>query len=496
MAEVNKPKGALLKLGVLAALLAGGTLVAALTPLGEYLSRDGVGQAIDWLRASRSAPLFYIAAYAAATALAIPGSILTLAGGAMFGVVGGSLYTTIGANIGANAAFGVARFLGRDGVQRLAGSRLDALDRATENHGFRGLLTLRLIPAVPFNALNFGSGLTSVGWKTYASATAIGIFPGTVVYTMFADALLAGSQEASREALVRVLFSGALLVLLSFLPAIVRRVGLQIPGKAVPMLAAWAAIGASAPLSPAQGQQLPSHEQFTGVLVEVVRQPNVDYGRLVELRGDLDAYLAVLAGVDRAAVDSATRDEQLAFWINAYNACMLKLVADHYPIARDGRILSRLKNTVAGRPANSVWQIPDVFATAHCRIAGEERSQDDIEHGIVRPMGDPRIHFAVNCAARSCPVLWPDAYEAGTIEEQLDRAVLRLVQTDAHFTVDGSTVRLNKVLDWFQDDFGGVDGLRAFFSPFVPEATATLLANPDTRIDFFEYDWTLNDIGN
>ena len=158
-----------------------------------------MGQGIEWLRASRAAPLLYIAIYAAATALAIPGSILTLAGGAMFGLVGGTIYTTIGANIGANAAFGVGRFLGRDGIRRLAGDRLDALDRATENHGFRGLLTLRLIPAVPFNALNFGSGLTSIGWSTYAAATAVGIFPGTVVYTMFADALLAGSQGASRR---------------------------------------------------------------------------------------------------------------------------------------------------------------------------------------------------------------------------------------------------------------------------------------------------------
>jgi uncharacterized membrane protein YdjX (TVP38/TMEM64 family) len=494
MAEMTKGTNGLLKLGLLAALIVGGALAAAFTPLGEYLSRDGVGQAIEWLRASRAAPLLYIAIYAAATALAIPGSILTLAGGAMFGVVGGTLYTTIGANIGANAAFGIARFLGRDGIRGLAG-RLDGLDRATENHGFRGLLTLRLIPAVPFNALNFGSGLTSIRWPTYAGATAVGIFPGTVVYTMFADALLAGSQEASREALLRVLLSGALLIVLSFLPTIARKIGIRVPGALTAVVGAMIAVQVAGPAS-LTAQELPSHDAFSAVLSEVVQQPSVDYGRLVELKGELDAYIETLSGVQQATVEAASREEQLAFWINAYNACMLRLVAANYPIQKAGGLFSSLKNTIAGRPANSVWQISDVFSRKHCRIAGADRSQDDIEHGIVRPMGEPRIHFAVNCAAISCPVLWPEAYEAEELDAQLDRAVSHLVATDVHFAVEGSTVRLNKVLDWFNDDFGGIDGLRTFFGPYLSPAAAAHLADPGTSIEFFEYDWTLNDIGN
>jgi uncharacterized membrane protein YdjX (TVP38/TMEM64 family) len=216
-------RGPLLRLALLAGLVIAGGLLAALTPVGDYLTRDGVGEAAVWLRASRAAPLLYIAAYVTATVFAMPGSVLTLAGGAMFGAAKGTLYTTIAANLGANAAFAVSRFLGRDGIRRLAGNRIEALDRATENHGFRGLLTLRLIPAVPFNALNFGSGMSSLKWGTYALATAIGILPGTVVYTFFADALLEGSQEASRGALIRVLASGAMLVALSFLPAALGR---------------------------------------------------------------------------------------------------------------------------------------------------------------------------------------------------------------------------------------------------------------------------------
>jgi hypothetical protein len=175
---------------------------------------------------------------------------------------------------------------------------------------------------------------------------------------------------------------------------------------------------------------------------------------------------------------------------------MLRLVVDNYPIEKDGRLLARLTNRVAGRPANSVWQIPNVFDGKHCRVARQERSQDEIEHGFIRPMGDPRIHFAVNCAAKSCPELWPEAYSAATLDEQLDRAVEHLVANAAHFRVEeGSTVRLNKVLDWYRDDFGGVEGLRTFLTRYVDEATATVLGDARTKIEFSEYDWTLNDIG-
>jgi uncharacterized membrane protein YdjX (TVP38/TMEM64 family) len=497
-AAATASTSALLKLALLVTLFVGGALAVALTPLGSYLSREGVGQAIGWLRGSTSAPLLYIGIYAIATALAIPGSVLTLAGGAMFGVLWGTVYTTIAANIGANLAFGVGRFLGREGVERLAGARLQALDRATASHGFRGLLTLRLIPAVPFNALNFGSGLTAIRWPTYAMATAIGIFPGTLVYTMFADALLAGSQEASREAFARVLLSGALLVLLSFLPAIARRIGMRLPGTAVMVvsLAALGGEGSTAGLGPAEAraQEVPTHAAFSAVLRDVVHQPLVDYQAVVDAQPALRAYLGTLAATSLEAVTAASREEQLAFWINAYNACMLQLVADHYPIEKDGNVFARIKNSVAGRPANSVWQIPDVFTRSHCRVAGKERSQDELEHEIIRPMGEPRIHFAVNCAAQSCPVLWPEAYEAATLEAQLDRAVEHLVADERHFVAEASVVRLNKVLDWFKEDFGGEEGLRSFFAPYLSQDAARILTDPDTRLEFFDYDWTLNDV--
>ena len=264
---------------------------------------------------------------------------------------------------------------------------------------------------------------------------------------------------------------------------------------------------ASIPLGPgdlsgqAGGREamLPDHTPFTRVLQQVVRGPLVDYAGLVEFRGDLDRYIASLGATAPATLEASPRDAQLAFWINAYNACMLKLVTDHYPIQRGGAgLFGSIRNLVAGYPANSVWQIREVFSRHHCRVAGAQRSQDEIEHEIIRPrFNEPRIHFAVNCAAQSCPVLWPEAYEADRLDAQLDRAVRQLMSGSAHFRIDrGSTptLHLNRVLDWYQEDFGGVDGVRTFFADYVTGPDRDLLLDNRTQVAFFEYDWTLNDL--
>ncbi len=493
--EARGDSRALVKLLLLGIILVAGFLAVRVTPLGDLLTRHGVTSSLQQLRGSVWGPLFFIALYAGATALAIPGSILTLAGGAIFGVFWGTVFNSIAANIGANLAFLTARLLGREGVERLSGGRLEKLDRATREHGFKGLLTLRLIPLVPFNALNFGSGLTAISWPAYAVATLIGIFPGTVVYTNFADALLQGSQEASREALIRVAISGALLILLSMVPAILRRLRVRVPGSVALVLVAltWPS-GADAQGTSAS---LRDHALFTELLSAHVEMPRVDYRGLQADAASLELYLVGLAATDPDELAAAPTDVRLAFWINAYNACMLKQVVDHYPIQKAGGLINAVKNTVTGRPANSVWQIDNVFTRPFCNVAGQARSQDEIEHEIIRPMGDPRIHFAVNCAARSCPPLLDEAYVADRLDDQLDAAVRRLTEDDEHLRLergDDPGVRLNKVLDWYKEDFGGDEGLKRFLAPYVPEADRGFVEDAGTRVRYFEYDWTLNDV--
>ena len=499
----RRSRGPIFKLGALVLLIVAGYLVATRTPLGSYLTREGIFEVVNWLRGHTWAPVIFVAIYATATALAVPGTILTLGGGAIFGFWWGTLLNFTAANIGANAAFAIARALGRDGVRHLMGNdsgALEKLDGVVKRHGFQGLLTLRLIPLVPFNALNFGSGLMPLRWRTYALATLIGILPGTAVYTFFADALLQGSQDASRDALVRVMIAGLLLVLLSFLPALLKRLGVRLPGMtavvALVALASGITGTGSVRAQAGNGGQLPDHGAFTEVLVPVVVGSMVDYERLAADRSGLDAYIAGLEATDPSALRGASEDDQLAFWINAYNACMLKRVIDNYPIQRAGG-WSRIKNAAAGRPANSVWQISDVFTGAHCPIAGALRSQDEIEHEIIRPMGDPRIHFAINCAALSCPPLIPEAYEAPSLGAQMDARVRAFVNDRMHFHViaEGGrrTARVNVVLDWFKEDFGGIEGIRPFLARYTTGADREALEDPDAGLEFIDYDWTLND---
>jgi len=214
---------ALLKLLALIALLAAAAYAVRASPLRGIFTPQGASRLLTALRAQPGAPVAFVLVYTVAAALDFSGLVLTLAGGALFGFWRGALLNLIGANLGASAAFGIARLLGRDGLQALLGPRLARLDRLTQQAGFAWLLRVRLIPVIPFNLVNFAAGLTAMPWRTYAAATALGILPGTLVYTFFADAMLTGSREASRSALIRVLIAGTLLVLLSFAPTLARR---------------------------------------------------------------------------------------------------------------------------------------------------------------------------------------------------------------------------------------------------------------------------------
>ena len=112
-------------------------------------------------------------------------------------------------------------------------------------------------------------------------------------------------------------------------------------------------------------------------------------------------------------------------------------------------------------------------------------------------MGEPRIHFAVNCAALSCPPIQAWAFTADELDGQLDRVVRSFIADPEHFRLERgerSVLRLNKVLEWYGDDFGGAAGLRDFFGSYLDTTGADGGIDDGTAVEFFEYDWTLNDI--
>lgn len=165
-------------------VLLGVVVVIALAGLGRQFGPllDRFAVWIDSLDAL--GPVVFIAAYVATTIAFVPGSVLSLAGGALFGLVQGSIYALTGATMGATFAFLIARYVARDAVeQRLEGNpRFAAIDHAVGQQGFKIVLLLRLSPVFPFNLLNYALGLTKVRLADYVVAS-IGMLPGTVLYT-------------------------------------------------------------------------------------------------------------------------------------------------------------------------------------------------------------------------------------------------------------------------------------------------------------------------
>jgi uncharacterized membrane protein YdjX (TVP38/TMEM64 family) len=170
-----------LKLAVFVGFLAGAVYFFRCTERGREITPELVLDTIEGFD-PLTARLLYMLLYIVGTVLLLPGTALSFAGAVLFGAYEGTLYTWIGATIGATLAFLVAKLLGRDFVEQLFGGRFAAFDERLRRHGFKGLLLIRLLPIFPFNAVNFGSGLTRIRLRDYVLATAIGIVPGTFVY--------------------------------------------------------------------------------------------------------------------------------------------------------------------------------------------------------------------------------------------------------------------------------------------------------------------------
>jgi uncharacterized membrane protein YdjX (TVP38/TMEM64 family) len=168
------------------------------------------------------APLFFILLYALASVLFLPGSVLTLLGGALFGPLWGTLWNLLGATTGAACAFLLARYLGADWAARRMGPRLQALNAGIAAEGWRFVAFVRLVPLFPFNLLNYVLGLTRIRFVPYVLATAICMLPGAIAYTYVGYAgreTLTDSANAVRNSLIAV----ALLASVWLLPRLIGR---------------------------------------------------------------------------------------------------------------------------------------------------------------------------------------------------------------------------------------------------------------------------------
>lgn len=178
--------------------------------------QQGLAAAGGW------APVLFVALYAVATVLFLPGSVLTLAAGALFGIVGGALYALAGATLGAVISFLIARHLAGDWVTKKAGGWLKQLIEGVEAEGWRFVAFVRLVPLFPFNVVNYALGLTRIPLGAYAAASAVCMLPGAFAYAWLGQAgraALAGDAGAVKNGLLALAAAAALM----FLPRLVRQ---------------------------------------------------------------------------------------------------------------------------------------------------------------------------------------------------------------------------------------------------------------------------------
>jgi hypothetical protein len=240
------------------------------------------------------------------------------------------------------------------------------------------------------------------------------------------------------------------------------------------------------------------YADYAQVLARHVDGSRVTYAALSADRGALDRVIAQFDAPAARREAGWTREQRMAFWINAYNAFTLRAIVDAYPI--QSRWFTR-------QPRNSIRQIPDVWTSQRWRAAGRAVSLDDIEHRVLRPVfKDARVHFAVNCASRSCPPLAAEPFRADTLSAQLDAAARRYLASPEGVRLDGNALRVSSLFKWYGEDFV------AEYSPIVPGPrpqverailgavvrhglpdAAARARNGGAVIAFLDYDWSLNE---
>ncbi|MGB2959276.1 MAG: DUF547 domain-containing protein [Bacteroidota bacterium] len=223
------------------------------------------------------------------------------------------------------------------------------------------------------------------------------------------------------------------------------------------------------------------HHLFSSVLKTYVHEGLVDYAG-IEGDARFEEYLTLLAETDPDTLGSPV--EQLAFWINAYNAYTIKLIIDRMPV-------ESIRDISLGLPfLFGPWSM-DV-----ARVGGEVYTLNALEHDIIREQfSEPRIHFALVCAAIGCPALRAEAYEGPRLYEQLDEDTRRFVTDPAknRFDVTLRRVHLSEIFNWYESDFEGEGGgVAEFVARYVTSDVAAMLKSGEFDLDYLPYDWSLN----
>lgn len=226
----------------------------------------------------------------------------------------------------------------------------------------------------------------------------------------------------------------------------------------------------------------PDHGAWAAFLGTYLREGadginRIDYAAARAAQPQLRGYIGALEAVDPTAL---SRDAAMAYWINLYNALTVALVLEEYPVGS-------IKEVRGGLLNSGPWDVAAVT------VNGAELTLDDIEHRILRPVWrDPRIHYAVNCAALGCPNLAPRPYRSDRLEAMLEAGARSYVNHPRGATVRGGELVVSSIYDWFEADFGGSEaGVIAHLADYAEPPLAAALAGR-SEIDADRYDWSLN----
>lgn len=227
------------------------------------------------------------------------------------------------------------------------------------------------------------------------------------------------------------------------------------------------------------GTTPPSHQIWDELVKSHVKSNGmVDYKGFIREKNKLENYLKLLSD---NAPDRKTwsKNQQLAYWINAYNAFTVKLIVDNYPTKSIRDLGPKLK----------IPLIKDVWHYQFFKIGGVASSLDEIEHSILRKEFDePRIHFAINCASVSCPPLLNEAFVVDKLDAQLEKVANAFINDPTRNKISPNQAQISSIFSWFQGDFTKKGSLIDFLNRY-----SKVKINPKAKISHLDYDWNLNE---
>ena len=199
----------------------------------------------------------------------------------------------------------------------------------------------------------------------------------------------------------------------------------------------------------------------------VTNSGEVNYKGFLYEKEKFDIYLNRLS--NNIPNSSWSKNKQLAYWMNVYNAFTIELIINNYP-------------------TNSIKNIKNPWKKRFIKIGDEYKSLSDIEHRILRKMNDPRIHFGINCASYSCPPLYNNAFTEKTVQKTLDSLTCKFVNDSKRNSITKISIDISKIFQWFSNDFKKEETLIEFLNKY-----SIIQIEENAKITYKKYNWTLNE---